>query len=252
MLPLERQKKIIELLTIRKVMKIAELTEEMQVSIETIRRDINLLTRQGKIEKIYGGVKLVQSKFGESTIDERMFSQLEEKESIAQKCSEYINDGDCIYIDSGSTTYQIAKYIKQKKKLTVITSSIPVVNELIHSDIEILIIGGKVRRNEQSIVAFDYLFNFSELNISKAFICASGITIEKGISDYNLEEANTRKKIIELSQEVYVAADSTKFGKDVTIGISSLDKIDYIITDDHLHKDFISSFKETDTHLILS
>ncbi|MDQ7863069.1 hypothetical protein RCO48_24655 [Peribacillus frigoritolerans] len=76
----------------------------------------------------------------------------------------------------------------------MITSSIPVVNELIHSDIEILIIGGKVRRNEQSIVAFDYLFNFSELNISKAFICASGITVEKGISDYNLEEANTRKK----------------------------------------------------------
>ncbi|MBT2671310.1 hypothetical protein J7E95_10835 [Streptomyces sp. ISL-14] len=133
------------------------------------------------------------------------------------------------------------------------TSSIPVVNELIHSDIEILIIGGKVRQNEQSIVAFDYLFNFSELNISKTFICASGITVEKGISDYNLEEANTRKKIIDLSQEVYVAAaDSTKFGKDVTIGISPLDKIDYIITDDHVHKDFISSFKKTDTLLILS
>ncbi|MFE4426265.1 DeoR/GlpR family DNA-binding transcription regulator [Peribacillus butanolivorans] len=181
-----------------------------------------------------------------------MFSQLKEKEMIAQKCSEYINDGDCIYIDSGSTTYQIAKYIKQKKKLTVITSSIPVVNELVNSDIELLIIGGKVRQNEQSIVAFDYLFNFSELNISKAFICASGITIEKGISDYNLDEANTRKKIIELSKEVYVAADSTKFGKDVTIGIASLDKIDYIITDHHLHKDFIYAYKETNTNLIIS
>ncbi|MGE7182442.1 DeoR/GlpR family DNA-binding transcription regulator [Peribacillus sp. NPDC006672] len=252
MLPLERQKKIIELLTIKKVMKIAELTEELKVSIETLRRDLNLLTRQGKIEKIYGGVKLVKSQFGESTIDERMFSQLEEKEMIAQRCSEYINDGDCIYIDSGSTTYQIAKYIKQKKKLTVITSSIPVINELINSDIELLIIGGKVRQNEQSIVAFDYLFNFSELNISKAFICASGITIEKGISDYNLDEANTRKKIIELSKEVYVAADSTKFGKDVTIGIASLDKIDYIITDHHLHKDFINTYKETNTDLIIS
>ncbi|MFB7638883.1 DeoR/GlpR family DNA-binding transcription regulator [Peribacillus butanolivorans] len=252
MLPLERQKKIIELLTIKKVMKIAELTEELKVSIETLRRDLNFLTKQGKIEKIYGGVKLVKSQFGESTIDERMFSQLKEKEMIAQKCSEYINDGDCIYIDSGSTTYQIAKYIKQKKKLTVITSSIPVVNELINSDIELLIIGGKVRQNEQSIVAFDYLFNFSELNISKAFICASGITIEKGISDYNLDEANTRKKIIELSKEVYVAADSTKFGKDVTIGIASLDKIDYIITDHHLHKDFINTYKETNTNLIIS
>ncbi|MFU2014063.1 DeoR/GlpR family DNA-binding transcription regulator [Peribacillus butanolivorans] len=252
MLPLERQKKIIELLTIKKVMKIAELTEELKVSIETLRRDLNFLTKQGKIEKIYGGVKLVKSQFGESTIDERMFSQLKEKEMIAQKCSEYINDGDCIYIDSGSTTYQIAKYIKQKKKLTVITSSIPVVNELINSDIELLIIGGKVRQNEQSIVAFDYLFNFSELNISKAFICASGITIEKGISDYNLDEANTRKKIIELSKEVYVAADSTKFGKDVTIGIASLDKIDYIITDHHLHKDFINTYKEMNTNLIIS
>ncbi|KQU24296.1 transcriptional regulator [Bacillus sp. Leaf13] len=252
MLPLERQKKIIELLTIKKVMKIAELTEELKVSIETLRRDLNFLTKQGKIEKIYGGVKLVKSQFGESTIDERMFSQLKEKEMIAQKCSEYINDGDCIYIDSGSTTYQIAKYIKQKKKLTVITSSIPVVNELINSDIELLIIGGKVRQNEQSIVAFDYLFNFSELNISKAFICASGITIEKGISDYNLDEANTRKKIIELSKEVYVAADSTKFGKDVTIGIASLDKIDYIITDHHLHIDFINTYKETNTNLIIS
>ncbi|MFI8494002.1 DeoR/GlpR family DNA-binding transcription regulator [Peribacillus butanolivorans] len=252
MLPLERQKKIIELLTIKKVMKIAELTEELKVSIETLRRDLNFLTKQGKIEKIYGGVKLVKSQFGESTIDERMFSQLKEKEMIAQKCSEYINDGDCIYIDSGSTTYQIAKYIKQKKKLTVITSSIPVVNELINSDIELLIIGGKVRQNEQSIVAFDYLFNFSELNISKAFICASGITIEKGISDYNLDEANTRKKIIELSKEVYVAADSTKFGKDVTIGIASLENIDYIITDHHLHNDFINTYKETNTNLIIS
>ncbi|AOH56192.1 transcriptional regulator [Peribacillus muralis] len=252
MLPLERQKKIIELLTIRKVMKLAELTEELQVSIETLRRDMNLLTRQGKIEKIYGGVKLAQSKFGESMIEERMFSQVREKERIAQKCSEYIHDGDCIYIDSGSTTYQIAKYIKQKKKLTVITNSIPVVNELLHSEIEILIIGGKVRQNEQSIVAFDYLFNFSELNIAKAFICASGITIEKGISDYNLEEANTRKKIIELSQQVYVAADSSKFGKDVTIGIAPMDKIDYIVTDDYLHQDFISSFTDTGTHLLLS
>nr|WP_285765879.1 DeoR/GlpR family DNA-binding transcription regulator [Peribacillus sp. SI8-4] len=252
MLPLERQKKIIELLTIRKVMKLGELTEELQISIETLRRDMNLLTRQGKIEKIYGGVKLAQSKFGESTIDERMFSQLSEKERIARKCSEFIHDGDCIYIDSGSTTYQIAKYIKQKKKLTVITSSIPVVNELLDSDIEILIIGGKVRQNEQSIVAFDYLFNFSELNITKAFICASGITIEKGISDYNLEEANTRKKIIELSQQAFVAADSSKFGKDVTIGIAPLDKIDYIITDDHLHEAFITSFKDTGIHLLLS
>ena len=179
-----------------------------------------------------------------------MMSRLKEKEMIAQKCSEYIYDGDCIYLDSGSTTYQIAKYIKNKKNLTVVTNSIPVVNELLTSDIELIIIGGRVRKNEQSVTAFEFLFNFDELNILKAFICTSGITVEKGISDYNLEEAITRKKIIELSKEVYVAADSTKFDKNVTIGIASLDKIDYIITDHHLTIDLINQFKKTDTELI--
>ena len=183
---------------------------------------------------------------------ERMVSQLEEKKMIAQKCSEYINDGDCIYLDSGSTTYQIAKYIKTKKNLTVITNSIPVVNELMNSAVDLIIIGGKVRLNEQSVIAYDYLFNFNELNILKAFICTSGITIEKGISDYNLEEALTRKKIIQLSKEIYVAADYTKFGKDVTVGIAPLDKIDYIITDANLNKNWLNHFKKTNTNLIIS
>ncbi|WP_252502172.1 DeoR/GlpR family DNA-binding transcription regulator [Sporosarcina sp. Marseille-Q4943] len=250
MFPLERQKKILELLIVNKVLKISELAQELNVSVETLRRDINLLSSQGKIEKIYGGVKLVEWNFGESSIDVRMISRLEEKEMIAQKCSEYIHDGDCIYLDSGSTTYQIAKLIKNKKNLTVITNSIPVVNELLTSDIELIIIGGKVRKEEKSVTSYDFLFNFHELNILKAFICASGITVENGISDYNLEEAITRKKMIELSKEVFVAADSTKFGKNVTIGIAPLDKIDYIITDQHVTKDLINQFKKTSTDLI--
>lgn len=73
-----RQKKILELLTIRKVLKITELTEELNVSVDTLRRDLNTLTKQGRIEKIYGGVKLVESRFGESSMDERMVNQLEE------------------------------------------------------------------------------------------------------------------------------------------------------------------------------
>ncbi|MNV76788.1 HTH-type transcriptional repressor GlcR [compost metagenome] len=121
-----------------------------------------------------------------------------------------------------------------------------------NSAVELIIIGGKVRLNEQSVIAYDYLFNFSELNILKAFICASGITLEKGISDYNLEEAQTRKKIIDLSKEVYVAADHTKFGKDVTIGIASLDKIGYIITDRNIDRSFQQKFKTKRTSLIIA
>jgi DeoR/GlpR family transcriptional regulator of sugar metabolism len=252
MFPAERQRKIIDILMIKKTAKITDLAEELNVSIDTLRRDLNLLTKQEKIEKVYGGVKLVESTFGESTIDERMISSLKEKESIAQTCSEYIRDGDCIFLDSGSTTYQIAKYIKNKNRLTVVTNSIPVILELMNSDVEVIIIGGKVRKNEKSVVTYDYLFNFNELNISKAFICASGITADKGISDYNLEEAITRKKIIELSKEVYVAADHSKFGKDVTVSVSSLKNINFIVTDQYLDEKYRKEFKKTDTMIIIS
>ncbi|OIK10235.1 transcriptional regulator [Bacillus sp. MUM 116] len=252
MLPVERQKKIMDLLKMKKVLKISELTDELSISIDTLRRDLNLLTKQGKIEKIYGGVKLVDSRMGESSMDARLVSQLEEKRMIAQKCSEFIYNGDCIYIDSGSTTYQLAKYIKHKKKLTVVTNSIPVVNELFNSDVELIIIGGKVRHSEKSVMAYEYIFNFNELNISKAFICASGITMEKGISDFSLEEAITRKKIIDLSKEVYIAADSTKFGKDVTVNIATLDKVDSVITDENIDNSWIQRFKKTKTNLIIA
>ncbi|MEK4298797.1 DeoR/GlpR family DNA-binding transcription regulator [Oceanobacillus sp. FSL W8-0428] len=252
MLPVERQKKMIDLLTIKKVMKMPELREELGISIDTLRRDINALAEQGKLKKIYGGVKLVEPKFGEASMEERMITHLDEKTAIAKKCDAFIEDGDCIYLDSGSTTYQIAKYIKEKRNLTVITNSVPVILELMNSAIELIVIGGKVRKKERSVVTYDYLFNFHQLNIQKAFICASGITMDKGISDYNVEEALARKKIVALSHEVYVAADSSKFGRNVTVNIAGLDEIDYVITDQKVDQEVIKQFDEVETDLVVS
>ncbi|WP_054860801.1 DeoR family transcriptional regulator [Gracilibacillus sp. JCM 18860] len=254
MFPLERQNKMLELLKLKKVLKMTELKEELNISMDTLRRDIQSLVKQEKVEKIYGGgIKLKEYHFGgESSMEERMVSNLQEKQSIAYTCSKFIQDGDCVFLDSGSTTYQIAKFLQNKKKLTVITNSFPVALELLNSDIELIIIGGKVRKEERSIVSYEYLFNFSQLNIQKAFICASGITLEKGISDYNVEEAITRKKMIELSSEIYVAADSTKFGKDVTVGIAPLSEIDHIVTDQNVDKTFTRAFEQINTNLIIS
>ena len=206
MFPIERQNKILDLLAIRKVMKISELIEEFNISLETIRRDLTVLESEGKIEKIYGGAKIIENTVGEVSLEMRNVSKLAQKQAMASRCSSLIQEGDCIFIDSGSTTYHIAKELKDTKDITVITNSLPVINELITSHLDIIIIGGRLRSNEHSIVAPDYLFNFHELNITKAFICASGITLQNGVSDYNMEEAITRKKIIERSKEVIVVA----------------------------------------------
>lgn len=252
MLPSERQKKILDLLSTKNVITISEFMAEFNISIETIRRDLAILEKQGSIQKVYGGAKIKDITFGEPTMENRMANRLFQKEAIGRKCSEFIHDGDCIFIDSGSTTYHIAKYLTNKKNLTIITNSIPVVNELMNTDFEIIIIGGKIRHNERSVVTYDYIFNFSELNIQKSFICAGGITAQNGVSDYNMQEAVTRKIIVGRSKEVFVAADSSKFHRDVTISIAPLNKINYIITDSNLDKNTITSFKKTKASLILA
>ncbi len=252
MLPSERQKKILDLLVIKNVITIAEFMSEFDISIETVRRDLNILEKQGTIQKIYGGAKLRKLTFGEPTMESRMIDRRLEKEKIGKKCSEFIHDGDCIFIDSGSTTYHIAKNLANKNNLTIITNSIPVLNELMNMDCEIIIIGGKIRHNERSVVTYDYLFNFAALNIQKSFICAGGITVKNGISDFNMQEAVTRKIIIERSQEVFVAADSSKFDKDVAINIVALNRINYIITDSHLNRNTMNNLKKAKINLILA
>jgi DeoR family fructose operon transcriptional repressor len=252
MLPSERHRKILDLLATKDVITISEFMTTFNISIETVRRDLAILEKQGSIQKVYGGAKIKDATFGEPAMESRMVNRLVQKEAIGRKCSELIHDGDCIFIDSGSTTYHIAKYLTNKKNLTIITNSIPVVNELMNTDFEIIIIGGKIRHNERSVVTYDYIFNFSELNIQKSFICAGGITVENGISDFNMQEAVTRKIIIGRSNEVFAAADSSKFHRDVTISIAPLNKINYIITDSNLDRNTVNSFKKTKTTLILA
>ncbi|MBU3159150.1 DeoR/GlpR family DNA-binding transcription regulator [Clostridium frigoris] len=252
MLPSERQKKILDLLSKKDVVTISEFMTAFNISIETVRRDLSILEKQSKIEKVYGGAKIKLITFGEPTMENRMSNNLLQKQSIGKKCSEFINDGDCIFIDSGSTTYQLTKYLTNKKNLTIITNSIPVLNELINSKHDIIVIGGKVRHNERSIVSYDYIFNFSQLNIQKSFICAGGITLENGISDFNMQEAVIRKTILERSKEILVAADSSKFGRDVTINIVPISKVNFIITDSNLTKSMASSFNKYKSKIIIA
>lgn len=252
MLPIERQNKYLDLLSNKDVITISDFMSKFNISIETVRRDLSILEKQDKIEKVYGGAKLKRSLLSEPAMQDRMIHKIKEKDCIGRKCSEFIDDGDCIFIDSGSTTYHITKHIKDKKNLTIITNSIAVINELINTDFEIIIIGGKIRHEERSVVTFDYIFNFSELNIQKSFICAGGVTVENGISDFNMQEAVTRKKIIERSRKIYVAADSSKLGRDVMINIAPLDKINFIITDSFLNKGIAKDFEKSETSLILA
>ncbi|MER2030975.1 MAG: DeoR/GlpR family DNA-binding transcription regulator [Solibacillus sp.] len=244
MYPIERQQKIVKMVRTQKVVKHSELTEALQISMETLRRDIQVLVQQGLVEKFYGGIKEIEQSVTETLIEQRMVSQLNEKVAIAKECAEMIEEGDCIFLDSGSSTYQIAKFLCHMKNITVITNSLPIAMELLSTSVEVIIMGGKVRHSERSIIAYDFLLQYDQLNISKAFICTSGISLKNGLSDFSFEEAIMRRKIVQIAQSIYVVADYTKFERDVTVKICPLSNVDYLITDAHLNDDIFKQYIE--------
>lgn len=252
MLPQERYRKLMEYLQENGIIKMDTLMDMFDISIETARRDLNHLEKEGLIKKIYGGATLVEKVAREPANAERLASNINEKEAIGRKCAEFIEDGDSIMLEVGTTVLQIAKAVKEKKNLTVITNSLPVVQELIDTDFQLYIIGGRIRHDEGAISGAVSMFEMSSFHINKAFIGAGGITLKNGISDFDIEESLVRRKIIEQSGEVFLAADSSKFGRDVLARIAPLDSVDLIITDDKIKPSLLSEFEEAGVNVVLA
>ena len=252
MLPQERYRKLMEYLQENGIIKMDTLMDMFDISIETARRDLNHLEKEGLIKKIYGGATIVEKVTREPANAERLASNINEKEAIGRKCAEFIEDGDSIMLEVGTTVLQIAKAVKEKKNLTVITNSLPVVQELIDTDFQLYIIGGRIRHDEGAISGAVSMFEMSSFHINKAFIGAGGITLKNGISDFDIEESLVRRKIIEQSGEVFLAADSSKFGRDVLARIAPLDSVDLIITDDKIKPSLLSEFEEAGMNVVLA
>ncbi|MFQ8601710.1 MAG: DeoR/GlpR family DNA-binding transcription regulator [Anaerovoracaceae bacterium] len=252
MLPHERYQELIKYLKQHGIIKIDKLMDMFNISIETARRDLNYLERQGVIKKIYGGATLVEQEITEPATSERLLKNLPEKTSIGKKCAEFVNDGDSVLLEVGTTVLQTAKFLKTKKNLTIITNSIHAVNELMDTDFDIYIIGGKMRHGEGSISGAVSMFELENFHISKAVLSAAGITLEHGLSDFNIEEALVRRKVIEQAKEVILTADSSKFGRDVLAHICPISAVDLIITDDKLPDIILSRFEDANVNIVLS
>lgn len=236
MLPTERRRKIIKVLEENDFMKLKSLQENLDISMETLRRDVQKLAKEDLITKEYGGIRIKKEQNGESMIEQRLSLNLAKKEEIAKKATNEIKNGDCIFLDSGSTTLQIAKNLTYHENLTIITNSIPVMLQTLNQGHTVISIGGKVRKSEQSITSFDFLFNFDRLNIEKSFICCSGFSSNNGITDYSLEEVETRHRILQMSKINYLTADSSKLNKTVTIKICDFNELDVLICDNELNE----------------
>lgn len=222
---------------------IFELSETLEVSEATIRRDLLSLESQGRIRRVHGGAELLRFPQPEPVFTEKASINRAEKESIATLALGFIDDSDTIYIDGGSTALELAKRLNEKRGLTVVTNSLMAAAELMESQHKLIIVGGEFRHLSRTLVGPLTAQTLNALRIGKAFLGTIAFDTADGISTTDPNEAFTKELVMKRSDRVFVMADSSKFSASSLALSGTLDDIDVVITDAKITQKAIKSLK---------
>lgn len=210
--------------------KIEILCEEFCVSINTIRRDIDEIVKRGTIMKIYGGVMAIKK--DAMPLDIKTCKNTVLKTDIAKLALDFIDDGDTIFIDSGTTAVHIIDFLSTKSKITIISHSLNVIFEASkHKNLKIIGLGGSYIQETGSFVGISALDMLKNIKINKSFMGATGFSIENGLSVNTLLEAEIKRQIVLRSKHLYLLCDHTKIGVDAVMSFGDATNLSALITD---------------------
>ncbi len=252
MLNLERHTKILELIGERGKVEVSELSRLFRISEVTIRNDLKDLHKRGLVRRAHGGAVRVETVSVDASLQVKALQRADEKQRIGAAAAALIKDGDSIILDSGTTTQQIARQIKGRKDLTVITNGINVAMELLGAnDIRLVLLGGMVRQSSYSAVGHFTEDMLRQLSADKLFLAVDAFDLDFGLSTPNPEESKVNQAMVQIAREKILVADSSKFGKRSLSRIVPLSVIDKIITDDSLAEDIKAELRARGVELTL-
>ncbi|MBW3698214.1 DeoR family transcriptional regulator [Vibrio sp. T187] len=235
----KRRENILSQLKENGSVSVIELSQEFDVSTVTIRNDLAYLEKKGLLMRSHGGAISVQDIVPETTIEVKTSLNTGLKASIAQVAADMVKDGDNIILDSGTTTEKIAQLLGKKKGVVAMTNGLNIAQSLSqYSDVEVMITGGSLRRKSQSFYGTQAEDNLRSFNFSKLFLGVDGFHIDSGITTHNENEARLNRMMCEVANEVIVVTDSSKFGKLSLHKIIPSEKINTLITDNKIPKEY--------------
>ena len=230
MLPSERYEIILQKLAEREMMTISELMNEFNISIETVRRDLNHLEKDKKIKRVYGGAILYSRTSATAAGSMRMRQNISEKAAIGKRCAELVQDGDTLYLGPGTTVLQVAKHLKNFKNLTIITDSFYAAMEFMDTENTLYFMGGHINTRDAHTLQHIPADSWDFFHPAKSIMGAGGISVEYGITDYSIAEAMAIRKMVNQSMQVIVVADNSKFGTVHNCATCRLERVNHIIT----------------------
>lgn len=253
MLPNQRREKILELIREDGHAKVLDLSRIFKVTEVTIRQDLEKLENEGSIMREHGGAYLKNMDLNVRNFSLQNQDNLAEKMMIARKALEFIEEGDTIILDSGSTTSELAKIMTGFRNLTVITNALNI-GLLLGAEpgINVILTGGEFKAPTLSLTGQKAADFFQNLHVDKLFLATAGVSLKSGLTYPGISDICVKRAMIESANETYLLADSSKIGKNAFASLGALSLINYLITDSGIRKEDIEWLKSYEVEFILA
>lgn len=242
----ERRHLLIELLRKQPGLRVREMAEALGVSEGTIRNDLNTLEANGWLSRHHGGAVLrEQAGFHNTSFSIRHQEHSNEKLLIARRAAELVNDGDSLLLDASSTVYYLSLAIQGRQRLRVVTNGLDSARLLAKNPTNsVILIGGILNPDGSSVTSLFSEQIIRELHTQKAFVSCSGFSLERGMTEVHLDEAQLKRKAIESAAQVIALIDSSKFGKEDLTSFAGAGQIKCLFTDSGLAPEWVARLKQ--------
>jgi DeoR/GlpR family transcriptional regulator of sugar metabolism len=249
----ERLEQTLALLRAQGRVSVADLGRRFRVSAVTIRNDLATLEQQGHLLRTHGGaVPCPNSSSEPPAFALRKELHQDEKERIGRAAAALVRDGDSIALDASTTAWQIARNLKDRRELTVITNGLFIAVEFLDSpDVTVIMPGGSLRVASASLVGDEGACILERYHVQKGFFGAGGFTLEEGLTDTNQYEVELKQRMVERSKEVIAVVDSSKWRQVTFAALASVDQLDRVIADDGAPPDMVAHLREHGVEVVL-
>ena len=247
----ERQIRIAEYLQKVEFASLDELSELVDASSSTVRRDLTLLESKGAVRRTHGGARLLNPPTEEFTFTARDTHQLAEKEAIGRACAELIKPNQSLILDAGTTVYHVARYLEPKLP-QIVTNSLPVANLFASANrLEVVLSGGVIYPRLGVLVGPLAVEAFSKIHADVAIMSAGGITLE-GLTNSHGLLIEIQRAMMAGAQKIIICLDHTKFGRRSVTLLSTLEPIDTVVTDSAAPPDLVESIRAVGVEVIVA
>lgn len=237
MQPSNRRDLVIEIIQREGKVEINKLSEDLDVSPMTIRRDLVLLEEDGKLIRTHGGAVLPKPLITETPFSTKESRQIDQKKQIAKKTLPLIKDGQTIILDSGTTTLELARLLATREDITVITNDIKIAAELMDSPLKVFITGGELQNNIGALYGPQTYQFLNNIHADTFFLGAHAIDIEAGITSPTFEKSLIKQLMIQAAETTWLVADSSKFEQKAFSRVCGFDQLSGFITDENISDD---------------